>query len=149
MVGTRKRNHVATLPQIDVSNIRRVSQSGRDSIPSRQRMAIRTTATAITRIALCERRATAPTSTSMPAVPLIAANATVAAISQSRIECRVREDSMNRRYFILSSSATAAGLVLSRTLSFAQAPPFAEGYGGQAAQPAAPPVTRFEELRRG
>lgn len=47
---------------------------------------------------------------------------------------------MNRRQFLLSSSAGAAGVVLSRHVSWAQAP---------AAQPAAPPVTRFEELRRG
>ena len=46
---------------------------------------------------------------------------------------------MNRRQFLLSSSATAAGVLLSREVSWAQAP----------AQPAAPPVTRFEELRRG
>ena len=46
---------------------------------------------------------------------------------------------MNRRQFLLSSSASAAGVLLSRNVSWAQAP----------AQPAAPPVTRFEELRRG
>ena len=46
---------------------------------------------------------------------------------------------MNRRQFLLSSSASAAGVLLSRNMSWAQAP----------AQPAAPPVTRFEELRRG
>jgi cyclase len=43
---------------------------------------------------------------------------------------------MNRRQFIASSSAGIAGVTLSRNLSWAQ-------------QPAAPPVTRFEELRRG
>src|SRR5688500_9397334 len=74
----------------------------------------------------------------MPARPLIAAMARVAAISQSRIEFRLREDSMNRRQFVFSSTAALAGAVLSRNVS-AQAP----------AQPAAPPVTRFEELRRG
>ena len=46
---------------------------------------------------------------------------------------------MNRRQFLLSSSASAAGVLLSRDVTWAQAP----------AQPAAPPVTRFEELRRG
>src|SRR5688572_29022759 len=74
----------------------------------------------------------------MPAVPLIAATASVAASSQSRIEFRLREESMNRRQFVLSSTAGLAGAVLSRNV-FAQAP----------AAPAAPPVTRFEELRRG
>jgi cyclase len=46
---------------------------------------------------------------------------------------------MNRRQFLLSSSASVAGVVLSRNVSFAQAP----------AQPAPPTVTRFEDLRRG
>lgn len=46
---------------------------------------------------------------------------------------------MNRRQFILSS-AGVAGLSLLGRQSFAQQP---------AAQPAAPPVTRFEDLRRG
>ena len=43
---------------------------------------------------------------------------------------------MNRRQFLLSSSVTATGLVLSRASVLAQAP-------------APPPVTRFEEIRRG
>ena len=83
----------------------------------------------------------------MPAVPLIAANASVAAISQSRIEFRLREDSMNRRQFVSLTSSPSA---------LAQAPRlglrriFSHGLMPQApAQPAAPPVTRFEELRRG
>jgi cyclase len=56
---------------------------------------------------------------------------------------------MNRRQFILSS-AGVAGLSLIGRQAWAHAPAsaFAAGYGGQAAQPA-PPVTRFEDLRRG
>jgi len=55
---------------------------------------------------------------------------------------------MNRRQFISSSTAGAAGVVLSRNVGWARTS--AEGYGAQAGQqPAAPPVTRFEELRRG
>jgi glyoxylase-like metal-dependent hydrolase (beta-lactamase superfamily II) len=46
---------------------------------------------------------------------------------------------MNRRKFLLSSTAGVAGLALSRSVSYAQQP----------TAPAAPPVTRFEELRRG
>jgi hypothetical protein len=46
---------------------------------------------------------------------------------------------MNRRKFLLSSTAGVAGLALSRSVSYAQQP----------AAPAAPPATRFEELRRG
>jgi cyclase len=46
---------------------------------------------------------------------------------------------MNRRQFVLSSTAGLAGAALSRELAWAQQP----------AAPAAPPVTRFEELRRG
>jgi glyoxylase-like metal-dependent hydrolase (beta-lactamase superfamily II) len=53
---------------------------------------------------------------------------------------------MNRRQFVLSSSAGLAGAVLSRNV-FASA--YAGGFGGQAPQGATPPVTRFEELRRG
>jgi glyoxylase-like metal-dependent hydrolase (beta-lactamase superfamily II) len=53
---------------------------------------------------------------------------------------------MNRRQFLSSSTAGLAGVALSRHVSWASA--YAEGSGGQAAQ-AAPPVTRFEELRRG
>ncbi|HEX6215130.1 MAG TPA: MBL fold metallo-hydrolase, partial [Vicinamibacterales bacterium] len=82
-------------------------------------------------------------------MPLIAAKASVAAISQSRIEFRLREDSMNRRQFVFSSTSAFA-LALGAKLQ-------GSGYGGFAgaanpqapAQPAAPPVTRFEELRRG
>jgi glyoxylase-like metal-dependent hydrolase (beta-lactamase superfamily II) len=44
---------------------------------------------------------------------------------------------MDRRTFLLSSTTGVAGLALSRSLGFAQQPA------------AAPPVTRFEELRRG
>jgi cyclase len=54
---------------------------------------------------------------------------------------------MNRRQFLLSSSTFALGVGFSKSVS---------GYGGFAgpasqapAQPAAPPVTRFEEIRRG
>ncbi|MEO7132782.1 MAG: MBL fold metallo-hydrolase, partial [Vicinamibacterales bacterium] len=55
---------------------------------------------------------------------------------------------MNRRQFISSSTAGAAGVVLSRNVAWARTS--ADGYGAQAGQqPAAPPVTRFEELRRG
>ena len=55
---------------------------------------------------------------------------------------------MNRRQFISSSSAAAAGVVLSRNVGWARTT--ADGSGAQAGQqPAAPPVTRFEELRRG
>jgi cyclase len=43
---------------------------------------------------------------------------------------------MDRRTFLVSSTAGVAGLALSRGVLFAQ-------------QPAAPPVTKFEELRRG
>jgi glyoxylase-like metal-dependent hydrolase (beta-lactamase superfamily II) len=43
---------------------------------------------------------------------------------------------MDRRTFLTSSVAAAAGLAWSRSMALAQ-------------QPAAPPVTRFEELRRG
>src|SRR5688500_15760404 len=125
----------------------RVSQTGVELIPIRQRIAIRITATTTTRPAPCDRSARGPKSRSMPAVPLIAATASVAAISQSRIEFRLREESMNRRQFVLSSTAGLAGAVLSRNV-FASA--YAGGYGGQAGQaPAAPPVMRFEELRRG
>jgi glyoxylase-like metal-dependent hydrolase (beta-lactamase superfamily II) len=46
---------------------------------------------------------------------------------------------MNRRQFVFSTTAGMAGVALSRNLSWAQQP----------AAPAAPPVTRFEELRRG
>jgi cyclase len=45
---------------------------------------------------------------------------------------------MNRRHFITSSSAGLAGLALGR-----------RGWAQPPAQPAAPPVTKFEELRRG
>jgi cyclase len=65
---------------------------------------------------------------------------------------------MKRRQFLLSSSAFALGLGTQLKASGfggfagapmlqAPAPAFAEGFGGQPAQ--APPVTRFEELRRG
>src|SRR5688572_11405318 len=107
-------------------------------MPVRHRITARTAVTARTRNGPCERNDTPPIVRSMPARPLIAAMARVAAISQSRIEFRLREDSMNRRQFVFSSTAALAGAVLSRNVS-AQAP----------AQPAAPPVTRFEELRRG
>ena len=59
---------------------------------------------------------------------------------------------MNRRQFIISSSFSIAGTALHRNSVYAQAPApaFAEGFGGQApTQPAASPVTRFEDLRRG
>ena len=46
---------------------------------------------------------------------------------------------MNRRQFVFSTSAGVAGAALARNLAWAQQP----------AAPAAPPVTRFEELRRG
>ncbi|MDP2318368.1 MAG: MBL fold metallo-hydrolase [Acidobacteriota bacterium] len=52
---------------------------------------------------------------------------------------------MNRRSFISTTSVGVAGLVLAPP--FAAARTLSAGYGGQAAQ--APPVTRFEELRRG
>ena len=51
---------------------------------------------------------------------------------------------MNRRQFVTSSSMSLAALGLSRLPSIAQAGAQA---GGQA--PAAPPVTKFEEIRRG
>lgn len=52
---------------------------------------------------------------------------------------------MNRRTFISTTSAGVAGLALAPT--FASALRLNGGYGGQA--PAAPVVTKFEELRRG
>jgi cyclase len=57
---------------------------------------------------------------------------------------------MNRRQFLSSSTAGLAGVALSQNVSSAFG--YAGGYDAtmQApAQPAAPPVTRFEELRRG
>jgi cyclase len=85
---------------------------------------------------------------SMPARLLIMATARVAAISQSRIEFRVREDSMNRRQFLsLSTSAFAAGLGAKNLSAYGD---YAAALNVQApAQPATPPATRFEELRRG
>jgi cyclase len=52
---------------------------------------------------------------------------------------------MNRRQFVTTSSLALAGVGVGRS---GFAPTFAEGFGGQAAAQA-PPVTRFEELRRG
>jgi glyoxylase-like metal-dependent hydrolase (beta-lactamase superfamily II) len=49
---------------------------------------------------------------------------------------------MNRRQFVASSSMSIAALGLSRLPAVAQA-------GGQAPAPQAPPVTKFEEIRRG
>src|SRR5574341_1120877 len=85
----------------------------------------------------------------MPARPLTAAIARVAAISQSRIEFRLREDSMNRRQFLsLSTSAFAAGLGAKKIQAYGYGETAsALGLGRQA--PVQPPVTRFEELRRG
>jgi glyoxylase-like metal-dependent hydrolase (beta-lactamase superfamily II) len=60
---------------------------------------------------------------------------------------------MNRRQFLSTSSAGVAALALGRsTWAYAEGfggPTSAEGFGGQAAAAQAPPVTRFEELRRG
>ena len=56
---------------------------------------------------------------------------------------------MNRRQFIISSTF-ALGLSAKPWASSFGGSTFAKGFGGQApAQPAAPPVTKFEELRRG
>jgi cyclase len=49
---------------------------------------------------------------------------------------------MNRRQFLTTSSLGVAGLAVGRPAS-------AAGFGGQASAPQAPPVTKFEELRRG
>src|SRR5688572_22476431 len=117
-------------------------------MPTRCRTRNSTAAAANTRTALCERTVTPPSRTSTPTRNTSTASASTAASAQSRtpakdtgpvVESRGPEDSMNRRQFLLSSSAGAAGVVLSRNVSWAQAP----------AQPAAPPVTRFEDLRRG
>ena len=53
---------------------------------------------------------------------------------------------MNRRQFISSSTAGLAGVALSRNVSAAPPP---QAPARSTGQPAAPPVTRFEELRRG
>ena len=53
---------------------------------------------------------------------------------------------MNRRQFILSSTAFALGVAFAR---MSRATAVSPGLPQAPAQPAAPPVTRFEELRRG
>jgi hypothetical protein len=61
---------------------------------------------------------------------------------------------MNRRQFLTTSSVGVAALAFGRSTRAAVnaagfGPTFAEGFGGQAAAAQAPPVTRFEDLRRG
>src|SRR5688572_21808639 len=113
-------------------------------------------AAASTRTALCERTVTPPRRRSTPTRYTSTASARTAASAQSRapakrrgavVESRFPEASMNRRQFILSSTTFALGAGMHA---------HASGYGGFAglasqapAQPAAPPVTRFEDLRRG
>ncbi|MGH9384552.1 MAG: MBL fold metallo-hydrolase [Vicinamibacterales bacterium] len=53
---------------------------------------------------------------------------------------------MDRRQFLTTSSLGVAGMAFGRPT---WAPAYAAGFGGQAAAVQPPPVTRFEELRRG
>src|SRR5689334_9187635 len=110
-------------------------------MPKRRRTRNNAITPAAMRIQLWERTVTPASEKSMPAVATSIVSAIDAAKSQSRIEFDVLEESMKRRQFLLSAFAVGVGQSIHASGFGAMA------FGRQAPpQPAAPPVTKFDEL---